>query len=226
MSFILDALKKSESDRQRKNRPKSAHIPTSAGESSSSRWLLLFGALLLINVVVLLVVLLKPEQANVDPLLPTIADTEEVEKSDSFRDLVANARDRQTHSPATDDAVRTPVPTTTAPAISQAAGIPAPVTTGPAINRESTAMQPPAPSTSGFPYKTFNEARADGSVQLPDLHLDLHVFDGRPGDRFVFINMNKYGENATLSEGPLVAEIVPDGVILEYLGTRFLLPRE
>jgi general secretion pathway protein B len=210
MSFILDALKKSESDRQRKNRPESAHIPTSTGESSSSRWLLLVGALLLINVVVLLVVFLKPEQANVDPLLPTIADTEEVEKSESFRDLVANARDRQTDSPATNDAVRTPVPATAAPA----------------TNRENTAMQPQSQSTSGIPYKTFNEARADGSVQLPDLHLDLHVFDGRPGDRFVFINMSKYGENATLSEGPLVAEIVPEGVILEYLGTRFLLPRE
>lgn len=210
MSFILDALKKSESDRQRKNRPESAHIPTSTGESSSSRWLLLVGALLLINVVVLLVVFLKPEQANVDPLLPTIADTEEVEKSDSFRDLVANARDRQTDSPAANEAARTPAPATTAPV----------------TNRENTAMQPPAPSTSGIPYKTFNEARADGSVQLPDLHLDLHVFDGKPGDRFVFINMSKYGENATLSEGPLVAEIVPEGVILEYLGTRFLLPRE
>lgn len=210
MSFILDALKKSESDRQRKNRPDSAHIPTSTGESSSSRWLLLVGALLLINVIVLLVVFLKPEQADVDPLPPPIADTEEVEKSDSFRDLVANARDRQTSSPATTEASR----------------IPAPVTTAPATSGENTAMQPQAPSTSGIPRKTFNEARADGSVQLPDLHLDLHVFNGKSGDRFVFINMNKYSEKATLSEGPLVEEIVPEGVVLEYLGTRFLLPRE
>ena len=214
MSFILDALKKSESDRQRKNRPESAHIPTSTGESSSSRWLLLVVALLLINVVVLLVVFLKPEQAIVDPLLPTTADTEEVEKSDSFRDLVANARDRQTGSLASNDAARTNAPATTAPA----------------TNRENAAMQAPAPAPipapSDFAYKTFDEARANGSVQLPDLHLDLHVFDGRPDDRFVFINMNKYGENATLDEGPLVAEIVPEGVILEYMGTRFLLPRE
>ena len=215
MSFILDALKKSESDRQRNNQPESAHIPTSTEESSSSRWLVLIGTLLLINVVVLLIVFLKPEQANVDPLLPTTADTadrDEVEKSDTFRDLVANARDRQTSSPVTNNAATTQ----------------APVTTAPATNSESAAVQLPAPvpTTSNVAYKTFNEARADGSIQLPDLHLDLHVFDGRPGDRFVFINMNRYGENATLDEGPLVTEIVPEGVILEYLGTRFLLPRQ
>lgn len=215
MSFILDALKKSESDRQRNNQPESAHIPTSTEESSSSRWLVLIGTLLLINVVVLLVVFLKPEQAKVDPFLPTTAataDRDEVEKSDTFRDLVANARDRQTGSPVTNNAATTQ----------------APVTTAPATNSESAAVQLPAPvpTTSNVAYKTFNEARADGSIQLPDLHLDLHVFDGRPGDRFVFINMNRYGENATLDEGPLVTEIVPEGVILEYLGTRFLLPRQ
>ena len=89
-------------------------------------------------------------------------------------------------------------------------------------------MTQPARTASTFTgaYKTFNEVRANGSVQLPDLHLDLHVFNGTPSERFVFINMSKYGENAMLEEGPLVAEIVPEGVILEFTGTRFLLPRE
>jgi general secretion pathway protein B len=208
MSFILDALKKSESDRQQKNRPASAHIPAAAAQSSSSRWLLIVGALLLINVVVLLVVFLKPESASVETSLATITETGQVAQVDSFRDLVANARDRQT-SPA----VAKPAPSTPAPLAS---------------DREHAATDTPAsvPSFSAITYKTFNEVRANGSVQLPDLHLDLHVYDSLPGDRFVFINMNKYGEKATLEEGPLVAEIVPEGVILEYLGIRFLLPRE
>lgn len=208
MSFILDALKKSESDRQQKNRPASAHIPTAAAQSTSSHWLLIVGALLLINVVVLLVVFLKPEPASVDTLPATIADSEQVEQVDSFRDLVANARDRQTSSP-----VAKPAPPTPAPLAS---------------DRQRAATDTPAsvPSTSTTVYETFNEVRANGSVQLPDLRLDLHVYDSTPGDRFVFINMNKYGEKATLEEGPLVTEIVPEGVILEYLGTRFLLPRE
>lgn len=42
----------------------------------------------------------------------------------------------------------------------------------------------------------------------------------------MFINMSRYGEQATLAEGPKVREITPEGVILEHMGTRFLLPRE
>jgi hypothetical protein len=38
--------------------------------------------------------------------------------------------------------------------------------------------------------------------------------------------MSRYKENATLVEGPEIREITPDGVILEHIGTRFLLPRE
>ena len=82
------------------------------------------------------------------------------------------------------------------------------------------------PSTINTAYPTFNEVRVSGSVQLPELHLDIHVFSDAVGERFVFVNMSKYKENSTLSEGPRVAEIVPEGVILEYSGVQFLLPRE
>ena len=61
---------------------------------------------------------------------------------------------------------------------------------------------------------------------MQELRIDIHVYSETPVDRFVFINMTKYKENAILSEGPVVAEIVPDGVILDYQGVRFLLPRE
>lgn len=61
---------------------------------------------------------------------------------------------------------------------------------------------------------------------MTDLHLDIHVFGETPADRFVFINMNKYRENSKLVEGPTVREITPDGVVLEYQGTTFLLPRD
>ena len=210
MSIILDALKKSESDRQGKNRPERAHIPTGSEDSSSSRWLYIVGALLLINVVVLLVVFLKPDPDAIEPAPATMTENSDAAQSESFRDLVANARDRQGDS-----------------ASSNVAADPEPLQ-APPVAQESPAVQQftPPPSTSTVAYKTFNEVRANGSVQLPELHLDLHVFNGTPGERFIFINMNKYGENATLEEGPLVAEIVPEGVILEYMGTRFLLPRE
>jgi len=209
MSFILDALKKSESDRQGKNRPENAYTPTGAGDSSPSRWLMIVGILLLVNVVVVLVVTLWPEPADVTPV--TTDNHETAETADSFRDLVASARDRQNSQPIDMPTVAAPrqaMPTTPEPA------------------RQMTVEPTVSPPTSTAVHKSFNEVRADGTVQLPDLHLDLHVYNSKPAERFVFINMNKYGENSTLSEGPIVREIVPEGVILEYLGTRFLLPRE
>lgn len=210
MSIILDALKKSESDRQGKNRPESAHIPTGSKESSPSRWLSIVGILLLVNVIVLLVIFLKPDPGVVEPAAVSTADESITAAAPSFRNLVANAKDRQGDAEPSDVVASDQPPT--AAAVVQA--------------RPSVAAPADRPSTSTIAYKSFNEVRVNGSVQLPDLHLDLHVFNGKPADRFVFINMNKYGEHATMVEGPLVAEIVPEGVILEYAGARFLLPRE
>ena len=53
----------------------------------------------------------------------------------------------------------------------------------------------------------------------------MSTVSGPPSD-LVFINMNQYRENATLTEGPRLRQITTDGVLLEYVGTTFLLPRE
>lgn len=63
------------------------------------------------------------------------------------------------------------------------------------------------------------------SDNLPPLHLDMHVFADRPQDRFVLINMHRAGEGDTLAGGVHVDAIRPDGVVLTYQGTQFLLPR-
>jgi hypothetical protein len=39
------------------------------------------------------------------------------------------------------------------------------------------------------------------------------------------VNMHKYVEGQSLSEGPTVERITPEGVILNRQGLRFLLPR-
>ncbi len=38
--------------------------------------------------------------------------------------------------------------------------------------------------------------------------------------------MNKYRENSSLDEGPVLKQITSDGVILEYRDIAFMLPRE
>jgi general secretion pathway protein B len=73
---------------------------------------------------------------------------------------------------------------------------------------------------------TINEITLSGAQALPELHLDVHVYATRPADRFVYVNMRKYHEGATLEEGPTVERIRRDGVVLNYQGLRFLLPRQ
>ena len=211
MSFILDALKKSESDRQGRNVPDSAHVPMGSVESSSSRWLWIIGALLLANVLVLAFFLLKPDATGGESNIVVDTGTTAKEAA-SFRDIVSTVR----RNP--------PQPEPASPANEQSTD---PISIDTVTPPETAAVETRSiASHSSTVVRTFNDVRLDGSIQLPDLHIDLHVFSGTRAERFVFINMNKYKENETLSEGPVVSEIVAEGVILEYLNTRFLLPRE
>ncbi|MGB5247289.1 MAG: general secretion pathway protein GspB [Woeseia sp.] len=219
MSYILDALKKSESERQRQDAPGFAHVPLQAARRGTPTWIWLIGGLLLVNAVVLggfllrgsaagpgavqTVAIPQPQQAparlapranNPAPLIDTPATAG-----------MATVEEATQRLPPP---VRAPVRTTTAP---------------PAATQRTVEA---APSTSGIALPSLLELSANGTVQLPELHLDVHVFSAVPADRFVFINMSKYREAARLADGPLVKEIVPEGVILEYEGNTFLLPRD
>jgi len=211
MSFILDALKKSESDRQHQNGPESAYVPTGSVESSSSRWLWILGALLLANVLVLAIFLLKPDSTGGESSIVVDTGTTAKEAA-SFRDIVPTVRRNQ------------PQPESASPANEQSTD---PISIDTVTPPETAAVETRSiPKQSSTVVRTFNDVRLDGSIQLPDLHIDIHVYSGTRAERFVFINMTKYKENETLSEGPVVSEIVAEGVVLEYLNTRFLLPRE
>ena len=55
-----------------------------------------------------------------------------------------------------------------------------------------------------------DEVLAQGT-QLPELRLDLHVYDPDPAKRFVFLNMRKLREGESLPDGVRVDSITPDG---------------
>jgi general secretion pathway protein B len=211
MSFILDALKKSEAERQRKGTPGIADVPQSATRSGSSRWAWIIGILLTVNLAVLGGLMLRSDP--VPPLAqePTSTDQpprpEAAQPSERFAEIVADVKSRQPVSTVqSGEAVHTETPLPSADTV------------------RANAAATRATVVDGLP--SLNDLRANGTLQLADLHLDIHVYSTTPSDRFVFINMSRYKENATLAEGPEIREITPDGVILEHLGTRFLLPRE
>jgi general secretion pathway protein B len=73
---------------------------------------------------------------------------------------------------------------------------------------------------------SISEINLTGQQALPELHLDVHVYATKPAERFVYINMRKYREGATLTEGPVLERIRRDGVVLDFQGLRFVLPRQ
>jgi general secretion pathway protein B len=189
MSFILDALKKSETERQQQGPSDFANVPSSTDSPRAPRWLWALGLLLAVNLAVLLGVLLRDDAPEIIP--------------QSGQTSLAQPE------PAAGASFETPVE---APA-----SVPPPAT------------PPRSPPQTGFTLAalpTADELRANGTIQIADLHLDIHVYSEQPDDRFVFINMVRHREKSRLAEGPVVQEITPEGVILDYAGTRFLLPRE
>jgi general secretion pathway protein B len=207
MSFILDALKKSEAERQRKSAPGFADIPGARARSGMPRWLWAVGGLLAINLAVLMVLLLRPggETGSAAPVTQAL-ELPDVQPAPSVSELVNAARDSQREAEPTASTAAE----RTQPDVQTPAPEPEPARAEPQIDMGS--------------LSTFEEARANGMLQLPDLHVDLHVWGEAPADRFVVINMTRYKEGASLAEGPRVIEIMSSGIVLEHRGTMFFLP--
>lgn len=222
MSFILDALKKSESERQRRSTPGIADVPESLKRGKAPRWIWALAALLAINAAVLAGLWLKPGSE------PAVAEAESrpapvpgATQADSFSRMVSAARDAATPPAAPADAAGAETVDAGGSSGSEPGAAGSDTPAGASAGTAATT----SPRGDAAPLATFDELRAEGALRLPDLHLDIHVYSEKPGDRFVFVNMNKYREQGKLEEGPLVKEIGPDGVVLEHQGTEFLLPR-
>ena len=220
MSFILDALKKSETERQQQGPSDFANVPSGAETARAPRWLWVLAALLAVNLAVLLGVLLRDDAPESAP--PSGQASPAQTTGPSFSEKIREARERES-------AARTSVAESPEPAAEPQAEMPARTQAETPAADVPPAAAPQARPQSGFTLAalpTADELRANGTMQIAELHLDIHVYSEEPSDRFVFINMVRHREKSRLAEGPVVEEITPEGVILDYAGTRFLLPRE
>jgi general secretion pathway protein B len=253
MSFILDALKKSEIERQRQSVPGLVDSGIARPRPRLPVWAVALSALLAVNLIVLLAVLGRgwmtaPSSSSVDS---------------GAQHRVRAATTAAAPGAAAEAAADTPgvaTPTVATPGVTAptaTTGQFSPLDTSPMYAPEIPVAAAPAPSpginkplSSGSSgphvvhrrdpllndedYKaddeevlpTINEINLTGAQALPELHLDVHVFATRSAERFVYINMRKYHEGTTLQEGPTIERIRRDGVILNYHTLRFLLPRQ
>jgi len=234
MSFILDALKKSENDRQRQSSPALFEVKVAAPRRRFPPWAIALGALFGVNILVLLWFLLR------EPAAPTVTPNA------SAQAPAAAAQPGMVTVPATS----TYIPANAPPAVTMApanhdAGVVAPSVEPPLAEEPVLSGQEPSvppdydardyrPAITPAQANAVAAARRDGDVpsrdevlaqgsQLPDLRLDLHVYDPDPSKRFVFINMRKLREGESLPEGVQLIQITQNGAKLSYRGTQFSL---
>lgn len=211
MSFILDALKKSELERQRQTVPGLMDAGAAAPRTRFPVWAIAIAALLGVNLVILLVVLLRSPAGAIAPA--GVAGAPATPPPPALATMSA-PKTAEHFSPLPDAPVYAPeIPLPAPPRAAQAARpAPEPVLHDDAVGDEV--------------LPSISEINLGGKDALPELHLDVHVYTTSPADRFVYINMRKYREGAVLQEGPTVERIRRDGVVLNKQGLRFLLPRQ
>ena len=232
MSFILDALKKSENARQRQAGPALFEVRVTPPRRGLPIWAIVIGILLLTNGAVLTWMLLRrptvrtPMPATVRAAARPAAAAPTVpaalEPSVLTPVSVAPASPPGTGIASSKPAASSPVPAAMAPAepaVSPSAS-PTAADLAPAVQSPPAATEPAA---GGLPL--YAQFAAGPGAQLPVLHMDLHVYDPDPSKRFVMINMHKLHQGDSLTDGITVVQIRPDGVVLSYQGRKFLLPR-
>lgn len=218
MSFILDALKKSEIERQRQSVPGLVDSGIARPRSRLPIWVIAFSGLLAVNLLVLSWVLMRSWMTA--PRAPATA-TVQTHRAQSAPSITPAS---QPFSPLDAPVYAPEIPVAAAP--TTATVVPAPALSASAHRRDPRLSDEDRKNDDDEILPTINEVSLSGAQALPELHLDVHVFATNSADRFVYVNMRKYHEGATLQEGPVVERIRRDGVILSYQGLRFLLPRQ
>jgi len=251
MSFILDALRKSERQRDKGLLPAQLDVPATHAVASRLPLVLgVVGTLLAVNVVVLLVVLLRPAGASRDARARPPAAAPASSAATTGMAAVPSGAPLATlpRGGATLERAAATVERPAAPAVrpleaevDEAA--PGPVLEPPPLRAGARVTRAPAdddeppaavmrgtmaPATAGGAagVRSLNELPPRATAGLPRLNLDLHVYSPDAAQRFVVLNGRRYREGDRLQEGPMLERVTPDGVVLNHRGQRFLLPHE
>jgi len=228
MSFILEALRKSEAERAGHTTagPPSA-LGIGAPVDSARRTRLTWPWALSIGIAALATALgwwaLNQSNGAGQPIPPP----------DDAASVETNAAVPAAHSPPPPAALpqssiaATPEPQTPSamvPLLTQAlppspnSGEDATANTPPTTQRDDDAT---AVSPSDVPQR--HQLPSAVRATLPELRLDVHRYRANPQQRFVLINMHRASTGDTLANGLEVLDIVEHGVIVRWRGQPFLL---
>ena len=246
MSFILDALQKSETQRQRQVGPGLATVRRGKISQAVPVWVPLLSVLLVVNIAILVFVMWPGEVTEQVVETPTQTDIGSVVDDLVDRGVVAGEKRGEVRSLSREASMAASrnggLPEIEYKTQNRTSGGSVTVMTEQEMN-EFLAIDEPATKIDAAKAGSVIELLVDektavellpamqelqlrGLIALPELNLDVHVYSEADGERFVFVNMKKYREGERLREGPLLESITPLGIILRHNGQRFILNQD
>ena len=212
MSFILDALKKSENSRLRQDHPAIFDAQAAAVRRQGlPRWGIALMVLLGLNLLILAYALWRPSEPPA--AVPTV-QPESTTASAAAHTAAAPAQSRPAQSRPALSAPALAGPPSAAPTRSMAAP--------PSDVRRSTPPAFPVSSEESPTLPSRDDLLAAGAA-IPEANLNMHVYDASPALRFVLLNGQRLREGEVSREGLRVEQILPSGVLLSTGGTSFML---
>ena len=222
MSYILEALKKSDQQRQRGTTPTlpAAQVSVAAPKQPLLAYYGLLAAVLLGAGIT--IGWLRPWQAE----QPAPA-TEPSAARSPIPHQAAPAPLPEPPEMARMAAQELPVPPIAQPAPRVDAmkpDISAPASTGTPGAVATAAPMPEKPASPAQEQRAIPMAELPRTIQqeIPALTIQLHAYSGNPAERLVSINSRMLREGGFLTPDLRLEQITPDGMIFNYKGYRFL----
>ena len=161
-----------------------------------------------------------------EALIDSLLAGEDVDE-ETLKELIEAAADL-TQEPTAADTAAPGTPATAGPASAPArpAQAAVPAAQAPASRVVATAPQAPehAAAAGAVDLPRVNELAFAPRNALPAMDLTMHLYSDDPARRMVLLNGARAGDGDELDNGLRILAIRPDGVAMEFQGTRFLLP--
>lgn len=225
MSYILDALRRSERERL----PGAAHVRDPGPALLPPRRVVLFAAPvvgLTLGALALYWVLSGPPAAPPDGARMAAV----VPATTAVPAAAPPVRAAEAEAPA--PAVKSPPASPRARSLAEQVRIPpAPAKTAPKADplpgTVISASLPPAPRTVATrdSVRLLRAMPPDFQRALPELAVTIHVYAANESERILYINNREYHAGDKVQDDIMVEQIVEDGAVLSFRGQRFKLPR-
>lgn len=234
MSYILDALRKSQQARQPGTASRTGAVHNISLALPVSGWWLALGVVLLLGILAVALLFWRSTVANLPEPPPPVA-SEPVATAPAPEPATAVTAGKPAPIPET-----SAVKTTAVADLAEQARIPA---AAPPPKKIIAARPAKKPAANPRPEATQTTAAApalpliaddtpllqqmpqDFQRALPALAVTIHVYSHDESQRILFINNREYRKGSQIDGGIRVEDIVPDGAVLSFRGERFKLSR-